>query len=105
MNSVWSVGYQTIVFGPRIEEDQLPGVLDGIAAAGFKGVEFWQRPKTLPDHDELLSMLEKRNLELLGLTGGSLQERMKYCGDNHFQYLYVEEWDPLLSPQAGSKLF
>lgn len=104
------IGYQTIVFGPRI--DDLEAVLDIIAGAGFTGVEFAQRPEmlrvcrgpeTVPVRiGELRQMLAERGLTFLGISGGTLDERMDFCdgvGDDTnpepFRplYLYVEECD------------
>ena len=101
-------GYQTIVFGPRI--DDLANVLDTIAAAGFTGVEFAQRPEMLRVRAEMHSspvriadlrrLMEERGLTFLGMAGGTLEERMDFCdgvGDPYKPepyrplYLYVED--------------
>ncbi|GAB4461900.1 MAG: hypothetical protein OHK0029_27880 [Armatimonadaceae bacterium] len=105
------IGYQTIVFGQRI--DDLESVLDTIALAGFTGVEFAQRPEMLRVRrdgmsvpvriGELQALLTQRNLTFLGIAGGTLQERMDFCDGVHDpeasapfrpQYLYVEECTP-----------
>jgi signal transduction histidine kinase len=71
-----------------------------IAAAGYQGVEFAQRPETLGDLERLLRFLRERDLEFLGLAGGMLWERVEYCGTNRPHYLYVEDWHPIDAPQA-----
>ncbi len=96
------VGAQTVVCGNSFE---LPTVLDVIAAAGCLGVEFSQRPGALGDLDDLLRLLEERRLELIGLSGDTLQARIDYCGDYRPGYLYVEEWDERVAVQALEKGF
>ena len=73
----WKVGYQTIIWGARIELKDWPSVLELISSAGFQGIEIFQRPDTLPALPELRAMLEKNHLELWGLTGGTVKERAK----------------------------
>lgn len=95
-------GFQTIIWGPHVED--FDSVLDAIAAAGYHGVEISQRPDSLGNdmHDiaGLLRAIERRGLTLIGLAGGTLKERMDFCEDFRPSYLYVEEWDEHLSPQA-----
>ena len=100
--------FQTVIWGCRIHDLEL--VLDILAACGYQGVEFSQRPEqicvrdpTFPDSgrqvrdiDELLHLLQVngRNLTLVGLAGGTLRERMDFCGPRFRpEYLYIEEWD------------
>src|SRR5437763_566871 len=86
------VGIQTILWGPEI--DDLPSMLNLVRHHGFRGIEFAQRPATLPPINELLSMLSDRGIRLLGLSGGSLEARVRYCADLiRPEYLYVEGWD------------
>lgn len=93
--------FETVVWGRRI--DDLDFVLDAISACGYQGVEFAQTPSNIQvrdggfsrpirDIDELLQMLRSRNLELVSLVGGTLEERMKFCGDFRPHYLYVDDW-------------
>lgn len=89
-------GCQTIAFGPEIPD--IESLLDAVEAAGFKGVEFAQRPSHIRHKgrpvavDTLLELLKDRRLELVGLAGGSLDARMEFCGQARPRYLYVEEW-------------
>jgi hypothetical protein len=92
------LGFQTILWGPRL--DDLDGILNALAEAGFQGVEFSQRPEQLKDVTQLCRSLEKRGLAFLGLVGGSLQERMDFCRDVRPGYLYVENWQPDVCPRA-----
>jgi len=97
--------FQTIIWGRHINDVEL--VFDIIAACGYAGVEFAQRPKDIrvrdkekpgdsrPIHniDELLNLLAVRGLTLVSLAGGSLCERMEFCGPNFRpEYLYVENF-------------
>ena len=86
------IGAETVIWGQQI--DDLPGALDLLEFHGCEGVEFSQRPDTLGNARELKSMLRDRSLHLLGLAGGTLRERMEFCGDVlRPDYLYVESWD------------
>lgn len=86
------IGFQTIVWGPRVR--RIEYMLDVIAAAGYQGVELFQRPEVLGSIHKILHLLEKRHLKLIGLSGGSLKERMDFCGkDFRPEYLYVDTWD------------
>ncbi|MGO8670319.1 MAG: sugar phosphate isomerase/epimerase family protein, partial [Capsulimonadaceae bacterium] len=100
-----NIGYQTIIY--RGEIDDLARVLDIIQAAGFKGVEFAQKPSCLREMiankptpvklDRLRQMLQERDLTFLGLAGGKLAERMDFCDGKdgsapfHPLYLYVDD--------------
>jgi sugar phosphate isomerase/epimerase len=97
------VAYQTIIWGPYI--DDLEGALSIIASAGYQGVEFAQRPERLGRIENLLRLLQERNLALIGLAGGTLQERMEFCGSIRPLYLYVEDWDPSIALKAVSDGF
>lgn len=86
------IGFQTIVWGPRYRN--LEYMLDVISAAGYEGVEFMQRPEVLGSIERILRLLEERELKLIGLSGGSLRERMEFCGDFRPEYLlYVDTWN------------
>lgn len=97
------IGFQTIVWGPRVENVEY--MLDVIAGAGFEGVEFMQRPEVLGNINHIVKLLKERNLELIGLTGGSLAERMEFCGEFRPEYLYVDTWDEEAAFKAMDKGF
>ncbi len=85
---------QTTLWGPLLEDrDELCEILDVVAAAGYEGVEFAQRPGALGVRDigELLELLSERALTLVGLSGGSVEERMAFCQEFRPTYLSVEE--------------
>jgi signal transduction histidine kinase/sugar phosphate isomerase/epimerase len=90
------LGYQTIIWGERISN--FPHVLDCIAAAGFQGIEIAQRTDSLGfgerfSFDDLRELLAGRGLELVGLAGGSLEERKSFCGPHSGpHYLCAEDW-------------
>jgi sugar phosphate isomerase/epimerase len=89
------IACQTILWGSKIQ--CIEEVLSTIAAAGCKGVEISQRLNAeagIPPSEELKVLLNKYGLELLGLGGGSLLERVNYA-KNVFRdiYLYVENQD------------
>jgi sugar phosphate isomerase/epimerase len=101
-----NVGYQTILFGPHI--DDLDAVLQTIAGAGFKGVEIAQRPDMLRLRgrsepvtvEQLVERLQAFDLTFMGLAGGTLKERIDFClacGANveEFRplYLYADDYD------------
>ena len=85
-------GFQTIAWGSWI--DDLEGALDVIADAGYQGVEFSQRPECLGSIENLLNLLQQRNLTLIGLMGGTLFERMKFCKHHRGAHLVVFDWHP-----------
>lgn len=94
------LGLQTICWGPRIQDVEYLCKL--ASALGFQGIEFAQPPPDIGGvgiHD-LLDMMKKHRLELIGLAGGSLVERVEFCKGHRPEYLYVEDWDPLMSPSA-----
>lgn len=94
------VGIQTNIWGSRLTD--IRQVLKQIAHYGYRGVEFGQRPDMLGirNIDELLELLDEHNLSLLGITSGTLLERIRFC--NHFRpaYLYIEEWEGAVAEQA-----
>ena len=92
------IGIETLVWGPRIED--LKYTLDAIVAAGYQGVEISQRRERLglgdraneANIENLLQLLRDRNLVLIGLAGGTLLERIDFCGDFRPEYLCVYGW-------------
>lgn len=97
------VGVQTIIWGPRPAD--FCAMCDSIRDAGYLGVEVFQRPEVLGSIEKLLRVLEDRDLELIGLAGGSLKQRMEFCGDYRPGYLYVENWNDSESREAIRKGF
>jgi len=99
------VGFETTIWGNRL--DDLRAALDVVAAAGYEGVEFGQRPDALRiDSKELQSLLRERKLRLLSFSAGTLRERMDFCGDEcRPEYLYIEDWDAEFAPLAIKKGF
>jgi len=89
------IGLQTIIYG----EDfllGLPQTLQQIRAMGFTGVEFFQTPSKLGDPHEFESLMESNGLTLLGLSGGSLQDRRDFCAQlkQPPKYIYVQDLLP-----------
>jgi sugar phosphate isomerase/epimerase len=96
------VGFQTVLWGRLVHDLDL--VLAQLAAIGYQGVEFAQAREELrvrrnggerpiENVKELLQLTRKHGLELLGFAGGTLKERMEFCGDYRPPYLYVDSWD------------
>ena len=52
-----------------------------------------------------MKMLGERELALAGLSGGSLRERMDYCGDVRPDYLFTDDWYPGESEEVGRRRF
>jgi signal transduction histidine kinase/sugar phosphate isomerase/epimerase len=102
------IACQTIIFGERIND--LDGLLSGLAAMGFHGIEFFQHsddiyvvdPSTkethTPTYGELHRTVSKYGLALLGLAGGTLKSRIDWIrttanGAPFPLYLYLEDLD------------
>ena len=93
------IAANTLIWGNRAVD--LPKMLDFLAANGCEGVEFSQRPERLGDPHDLRQLLADRGLVLLGLSGGTVDERIKYCGDVlKPNYLYVDGWDEVEAREA-----
>ena len=90
------IGFATILWGPEI--DDLEDALATIAEAGYRGVEFSQRIANLGEPDDLTMLLDKYQLTLIGLAGGSLKERMDFYHrlppHSQPEYLVVYERHP-----------
>ena len=83
---------QTVLWGNRIES--ISRILDTLTMNGFHGVEFSQCPEQLGKAHDLRQMLSDRKIELVGLSGGTLRDRVAYCGSVlRPEFLYVERWD------------
>lgn len=105
----WScrIGAQTILWGEHFHD--IDKTLAYIKSLGFQGVEFAQIPaylgtkpvtwqnldKHLGDPSHLEFLLNKHGLTLLGLSGGTLATRVKFCERLKTKplYLYIEAWD------------
>lgn len=92
------LGCQTLIFGPRFESRRSAlRALDMIAAFGFEGVEFAQAPLTeclgFKSIDDLRRECEDRGLTVLGFSGGSLRERIRFLGSFKEPYLYADRFD------------
>ena len=92
-------GFETVLWGRRI--DDLDYTLEVIARCGYEGVEFSQHPsqifvrdgedvRPLRDVEEMLALLHKHGLELIGLVEGSLHERMNFLQGHTEAYLYLD---------------
>jgi inosose dehydratase len=71
------IGIQTISWGARPKS--IPTMLAEAKDAGYNGVELMQDPKVLGDPENLLKILRENHLALVGISGGALQERIKYA--------------------------
>ena len=102
------IAFQTIAWGTQFRyKKELTDALDLIARSGYQGVEFSQRPDM--DHlcvgslRELKALANERKLEILGFAGGTLRDRMEFCGDDTSPYLLVYDWDVPFIEQAIQK--
>jgi sugar phosphate isomerase/epimerase/signal transduction histidine kinase len=89
------IACQTILWGRQIANFE--ETVKAIAHEGFSGIEIAQRPDLLGgihSANDLQSLLDDFDIELLGLAGGTLTERIDFA-TGVFQdiYLYVERWD------------
>src|SRR5262245_37484107 len=87
------VALQTVIFGHRMID--LEQALDVTAAAGFQGVEVAQLPSVLGDAKDFLGALSRRNLTLVGLSGGAIADRIAFWGraDSVRPYLDLDTWE------------
>ena len=87
------IGFKTRLWGSRIKN--LQKVLDLIADAGYQGIELSQRPEDIGcrDCDELWELLSERNLTLLSINCGSVQERISFLGKYKPCYFYIRHSD------------
>jgi hypothetical protein len=91
--------FHTISWGTRFKnERELIRALRSIRDAGFRGVEFSQRPDVhhlcVPDYETLEALATREcGLKILGFAGGTLWDRMQFCGDHTDPYLLVYDWD------------
>ncbi|MBN8732957.1 MAG: hypothetical protein J0L64_20640 [Acidobacteria bacterium] len=94
------VAFQTICWGDTLQAGDWPRVLDLLKAAGYAGVEIFQKPSALPPPEELYRLAGERKLEILGFSGGALVERVgwlegiKFTKEARKPYLYIEYWEP-----------
>jgi signal transduction histidine kinase/sugar phosphate isomerase/epimerase len=94
-------GFQTVAWGRRIDDlDHLLGI---VAACGYEGVEFAQNhcdihirengiARPIDTFARLKERLHVHGLQLLGLVGGTLEDRMAFCGDDRSAYLFLDAW-------------
>ncbi len=123
------VAIQTISWG---REPDVGRMIQEIKEIGYQGVEFAQHPDVLGPPEELHKLLAAPltpggpGLEFVGLSGGSLDEKIRYKdryvsvrrlaelhknrvattatkGKPADPYIYIDEWDPRRSPAAMSR--
>jgi signal transduction histidine kinase/sugar phosphate isomerase/epimerase len=68
-------GFQTILWGRDLSNEDAEKALRLISEAGFKGVEFAQTPSRLPPAEVLMELLGKYDLDLIGVAGGSIRDK------------------------------
>ena len=95
------VAFESVVWGPRI--DDLDYMLSVLQACGYQGVEIAQCPSNIFVYENdatvpiggievLVARCEKHHLQLIGLVGGSLEDRVKYIEDRRDIALYLDDW-------------
>jgi sugar phosphate isomerase/epimerase/signal transduction histidine kinase len=97
------LAFESVLWGLRI--DDLDYMLKVVKACGFEGVEIAQSPQNIflyendrnnrpvRDMDELLACFARHGLSLVGLAGGTLEQRIQFCGQHRGAYLYLDEWN------------
>jgi sugar phosphate isomerase/epimerase len=75
--NMMKVGFQTISWGRRLEDCGRP-MLKAISEARYEGVELMQHPNEFGSAEQLYRNLRGNGLRLLGLAGGSIQERANF---------------------------
>ncbi|HEY6391769.1 MAG TPA: sugar phosphate isomerase/epimerase, partial [Bryobacteraceae bacterium] len=91
-NLTMNIGFQTIIWGHRFED--IVRAFSILQHFRFKGVEIFQSPDNLPPAKELLHLLREHDLKLAGLSGGTVEDRIRYAdGVLHPNYLYTQVYD------------
>jgi sugar phosphate isomerase/epimerase/nitrogen-specific signal transduction histidine kinase len=86
------IAVETVLWKEGIQN--LAEVFETISAYGCKGIEFSHWPTQIGNSQTLMRLLNDFGLTLVGLSGGTLHERVEFCGDIlRPEYLYVENWD------------
>lgn len=102
------IACQTIVFGRRFTGlEHLENAMSLVADSGFTGVEFSQAPHSsalgVPDIETLLRVVNGAGLELIGLSGGTLDDRLRFLNGARCKYLYTDRDDRTGILQAASE--
>lgn len=95
------VAFQSVVWGQRI--DNLDYMLQVLQACGYQGLEIAQSPQNIfvmgkngPEPvgtiNDLIARCQKYGLTLIGLVGGTLEERVEYIGIRRDLFLYLDNW-------------
>ena len=84
------VAIQTITWGDTLEAFEEFCV--SVRRIGFEGVEFSQKPNTLPPYNQLRQVMTDSSLQVAGFCGGSILDRVGYIKADNGPYLYVDEW-------------
>ena len=86
------IAFQTIIYGPTLPD--LENVLKFVSECGFQGIEFAQRPEFLGNTSQLSELSQLYNVKIIGLAGGTYEERKIYCKDIiKPNYFYTDNWD------------
>jgi len=97
----FKVAFETVTWGQRI--DDLDYMCQVLQACGYKGIEIAQnpqnifvqddgRPRPVSCIDELVQKCSGYGIQVIGLVGGTLEERVEYLGTRRDIYLYLDSW-------------
>ncbi|MDZ4403778.1 ATP-binding protein [Prosthecobacter sp.] len=97
----FKVAFETVTWGQRI--DDLDYMCQVLQACGYKGIEIAQNPqnifiredgklKEIGPIDTLVERCARYDIEVIGLVGGTLEERVAYLGKRRDIYLYLDSW-------------
>lgn len=90
--SLKRIGLQTIIYGENFPRG-IEAALEEIKKLGFNGVEFFQTPSKLGEPASFEPMMKHHGLVLLGLTGGSIEDRRAFCKQTGLQpkFVYIQD--------------
>ena len=100
------VGLQTISWGTSSKT--LRAMLEDIKLAGYSGVEIAQVREDFPDHSAFFDALTENGLALIGVAGGSLDDKISFVADcaqlslqDEMPYIYADDWNSSLDKRLN----
>lgn len=73
------IAFQTILWQRRRwSRNELDAAFQQLHAAGYRGVEFADSPENLPGPGELMELLDRHDLDLVGIAGGGRNSKRQF---------------------------